>query len=191
MWIFSFISAVGCSYLCLACSLLGLLLPALLAVLWMEKEVQTLFRDILSSWTVQRCAYKPRATMGGASSTSSSCSWQRLGPVCSAGHHGGIQTMDARALVSRGSWERPWQESTLWSGPPCLDLSAHLSTYLQPYPQFFTRKAGREVTIPPACRYLLAPSGALQHVEQSYKNLKSHLVYRLVYRMYVFLLWTK
>lgn len=61
-------------------------------------------------------------------------------------------------------------------------------TYLQPYPHFFTRKVGREVTIPPACRYLLAPSGALQHVEQSYKNLKSHLIYRLVYRTYVFLL---
>lgn len=46
MWGYSFISALGCSYLCLACSLLGLLLPALLFGLWTEKEVQTVLREL-------------------------------------------------------------------------------------------------------------------------------------------------
>lgn len=46
MWGYSFISALGCSYLCLACSLLGLLLPVLFFGLWTEKEVQTLLREL-------------------------------------------------------------------------------------------------------------------------------------------------
>lgn len=103
---FSFISALGCSYLWLACSLLGLLLPALLVILWMEKEVQTLFRelscppgqfrDVLTNlgppWEMQPVPAVP---------ASSTC----LGHVLSAypnGHHGGIQAMDGQRIGEQG-----------------------------------------------------------------------------------------
>lgn len=147
MWHFSFISALGCSYLCLACSLLGLLLPTLFVVVWMKKEVQTLFREL----SCPPGQFRDVLTdLGPPWEVQPVPAWGPCALFIPIGHHGGIQAGDARGLMSRGSWTGPGrslpyaQEPPEHPGPLCLDLSAHLSTCLHHYPHFFTRKAGRE-----------------------------------------------
>lgn len=110
---FSFISTLGCSYLSLASSLLGLLLSTLLVVLWMEKEVQALFREL----SCPPGQFRDVLTdLGPPWEVLPIPAWDLCAPLIPAGHHGGIQAVDARGLVGRGSWERPCQEFFLCSG---------------------------------------------------------------------------
>ena len=159
---------------------------------------------------IQRYAYKLRAIMKDAVSTNRPCSrhpseacalcspqpssahpswaprWD-LGCGCQAGGEwegagiGPVRSLPSCSGAATESWA-----SLSWP----LSLLQYPSRALSPFPH-----QGGEDTAPPACRHLLAPSGVLEDVEQSYSNFKSCLMMFLyiilVYRTYSFLLCIK
>lgn len=175
---FLFISALECSYLCLACSLLGLLLPAFLGLCWMEKEAQTpfselscrpgQFRDVLTNlgppWEMQPVPAFPGVCALCLSQIGTMAEFGLWMPGNWWADGAGEALAGLYPMLRRH--HKILEHSVLISQPTSVPISSPI----------LISSPGREDTSPPPCRYLLAPSYVLKHVEQSCKNLRSCLV---------------